>query len=134
MSNKKVVQDHLEFMRNLGFRAMSFLVHEDDVNEVRTLVDNLKEKRMSIFLNPKDTLEEMRRLNLDNKSFGLMHHFNDRASVTAHLNYLKKISQYQKNSKNYVVAQRIHKLDFLVREKINFDTAIKEVVKEFPFF
>jgi len=134
MSNKKAVQSHLDERRKLGFRTMSFLVHEDDVDEVRSLVDSLKEKRMNeIFLKPNDTLEEMNRLGLDNKSFGLIHHFKAKASVTAHCNYLKNIQAYQMNSQNYLLAQRIHKLDDLVRNNVVLDEAINEVMEEYPF-
>ena len=134
MSNKIAVQKFLNKMREQGFKSMSFLVHEEDSDEVRSLVNKLKEKRLSYgILKPSDTIEELNRLELNNKTFGLLHHSNNRASVNAHRSYLQRFKAYQVNSNNYIVAQRIHELDSLVLNNTNLDAAINKVVNKFPF-
>ncbi|OQK18441.1 hypothetical protein AU255_11670 [Methyloprofundus sedimenti] len=135
MSNIEAVQKYLNKMSGMGFKSTTFLIHKDDVDKVRSLVDKLKEQRLSEeFLKPENTIEEMNRLNLDNKTFSLLHHFGSKASVKAHMSYLKKISAYQSNSQNYIVAQRIHQLDSLILDDIGLHQAIKQTTEKYPFF
>ncbi len=133
MSNKKAVSDYYKKMRAKGFQNLSFIVHKDDVETVKALVNELKQKRLSVMIiTPEETKQRLKVMNLSDQQFQRIHH-KVYETVNKHIEYLKDIQKYQENKNNYVVAKRIKCITELMKDGINNDKAIIQCVNKHPF-
>ena len=132
MSNKKAVNEFYKKMRSKGFRNMSFLVHSDDVETVKTFVNQLKQKKLSTMLiSPSETVARLKKLKLSDKQFQMIHHKLNETSER-HCHYLEDKGRYQENSKNYDVALRVQYISELVQDNISVEKAISKCLKKTP--
>ena len=132
MSNKKAVNEFYKKMRSKGFRNMSFLVHSDDVETVKTFVNQLKQKRLAtMIISPSETVARLKKLKLSDSQFQMIHH---KANETSdrHSHYLADKGRYQENRKNYDVAIRIQCISELVKGDISIEKAISKCLKNTP--
>ena len=121
-------------MRDKGFKSLSFLVHEDDADNVRAYINQLKNKRLKqMVLTPSDTLQILGVLNLSDGEFALIHHNGSSEPVTRHINYLKDRARYQENSKNYVVSERLKYIEDRINDGVIRIRAIGQAVEKYPF-
>jgi len=136
MSNKLAVKAHLERMKDQGFRTLSFLVHKDDEQKVRTYVQKLKSERLrATVITPKDTLGRMKRLSLTKEQFSKIHHFGEKATTLAHEKYLMGLARgYQLNRNNYVVAKRLAAIEALMEDGAGLGQAMEKAAEDNPFF
>ena len=133
MSNKKAVNNFYKKMRSKGFRNMSFLVHSDDLETVKTYVNQLKQKRLATMLiSPSETVTRLKKLKLSNEQFQMIHH---KANETSdkHCHYLSDKGRYQENSKNYDVALRVQCITEAIKDKVSIEKAISKCLKKTPF-
>jgi len=132
MSNLKAVKLFNENMRSKGFKSMSFLIHTDDAEIVRNLVQKLKQKRLSnLIISPEDTVKSLKKLNLSDQQFQRIHH-KPKETSERHSFYLTGIKRYQENNKNYDVAKRIKCIKKFKEETYSTDEAITECLKLTP--
>ena len=135
MSNTKAVKAHYERMRSKGFRTYSFLIHEDDVESVRSYVNDLKTGRLKhMVISPRETIDTMNRLQLTDEEFAMIHHQARKASIGTHIAYLSGLTRgYQEGSNNEIVAERLKLIEELSKTSLKRHRAIAQACEQYPF-
>ncbi len=137
--NNDAVNAYLERKRKDGFRTLSLIVHKDDAEVVREFANKLKSKRESDMqqLTPKSTLEILKSLPINNNDFRKLHHLTgskgESETIESHLSYLSEIQRYQKNKKNYTLAERLHSVANSIQNGLSKEDAINKAITEFPY-
>ncbi len=133
------VNAYLERKRKDGFRTLSLIVHEDDAEIVRDFANQLRAKRESDMqqLTPESTLEILKSLPINDNDFKKLHHLSgsrgESETIESHLSYLSEIQRYQKNKKNYTLAERLHSVSNSLQNNDPKGEAINKAIAEFPY-
>ena len=137
--NNDAVNAYLKRKRKDGFRTLSLIVHEDDAETVRDFANQLRAKRESDMqqLTPESTLEILKSLPINNNDFRKLHHLTgsrgESETIESHLSYLSEIQRYQKNKKNYTLAERLHSVDSSIQNGDFKDEAIHKAITQYPY-
>ena len=137
--NNDAVNAYLKRKRKDGFRTLSLIVHEDDAETVRDFANQLRTKRESDMqqLTPESTLEILKSLPINNNDFRKLHHLTgsrgESETIESHLSYLSEIQRYQKNKKNYTLAERLHSVDSSIQNGDSKDEAIHKAITQYPY-
>ena len=54
-------------------------------------------------------------------------------TIESHLSYLSKIQRYQKNKKNYTLAERLHSVDSSIQRGDSKEEAIHKAITQYPY-
>lgn len=133
------VNAYLERKRKDGFRTLSLIVHENDAEIVRDFANQLRAKRESDMqqLTPKSTLEILKSLPINDNDFRRLHHLKgtkrEAETIETHLLYLSPRQRYQKNKKNYTLAERLHSVANSIQNSDSKEEAINKAIAEFPY-
>ena len=137
--NNEAVNAYLERKRKDGFRTLSLIVHKDDAEAVRDFAHQLKAKRESEMqqLTPESTLAILKSLPITDHEFRRLHHLNgtkkESETIETHLSYLSGIQRYQKNKKNYTLAERLHSVDNSIQSGDSKEEAIHKAITQYPY-
>ena len=137
--NNDAVNAYLERKRKDGFRTLSLIVHKDDAEVVREFANKLKSKRESDMqqLTPESTLKVLKSLPITDHDFRRLHHLSgfkkEAETIETHLSYLSDIQRYQKNKKNYTLAERLHSVANSIQNGFSKEDAINKAITEFPY-
>ena len=137
--NNDAVNAYLKRKRKDGFRTLSLIVHEDDAETVRDFANQLRAKRESDMqqLTPESTLEILKSLPINNNDFRKLHHLTgskgESETIESHLSYLSEIQRYQKNKKNYTLAERLHSVDNSIQSGDSKEEAIHKAITQYPY-
>lgn len=137
--NNDAVNAYLERKRKDGFRTLSLIVHKDDAEVVREFANKLKSKRESDMqqLTPESTLKVLKSLPITDHDFRRLHHLNgtkkEAETIETHLSYLSDIQRYQKNKKNYTLAERLNSVANSIQNGLSKEDAINKAITEFPY-
>ena len=137
--NNDAVNAYLKRKRKDGFRTLSLIVHEDDAETVRDFANQLRAKRESDMqqLTPESTLEILKSLPINNNDFRKLHHLTgsrgESETIESHLSYLSEIQRYQKNKKNYTLAERLHSVSNSIQNNDPKEEAINKAITQYPY-
>ncbi len=138
--NNDAVNAYLARKRKDGFRTLSLIVHEDDAKNVRDFANQLKAKRESDMqqLTPESTLEILKSLPINDHDFRRLHHLNgskkESETIESHLSYLSPPRRYyQKNRKNYTLAERLHSVSNSLQNNDSKEEAINKAITQYPY-
>ena len=137
--NNDAVNAYLKRKRKDGFRTLSLIVHEDDAETVRDFANQLRAKRESDMqqLTPESTLKVLKSLPITDHDFRRLHHLSgtkkESETIETHLSYLSGIQRYQKNKKNYTLAERLYSVANSIQSGVSKEDAINQAITEFSY-